>query len=98
MTDTPSNVFTLYEFPADAPEKEIVIETLLWALEEVRMGRLCSVALVGVSEDFKRTVLFGEGVRTDHIPHVIGMLSMLGDELKLGYDEALAEASEYQDI
>lgn len=88
----PTNVLTLYEFPKDPPEKEATIQSLLWALEEVRMNRLCSVAIVGVSEDFSRSITMGEGVRTDHIPHVNGLLDMLQHELRSGYDEAIAES------
>lgn len=87
--ETTSNIHVLYEAPEDSPEKQAVIETLLWALEEVRRDRICSVAVVGVSDDFSRTMLFSEGVRMDQTPHVCGMLSMLAQGLIQTYDEAI---------
>lgn len=93
-----SNVLTLFEFPEDDPQKQPVIETLLWALEEVRLGKLCSIAIVGVSSDFSRSISWGEGVRVDQIPHVNGLLGMLKSDLRESYEEAIADGACSQDV
>ncbi len=79
--DRLKSIVTIFEKPEDSSEIETMVESLLFVLQEVRAGKLQSVAIIGLSDDGKISLSSTAGVRDDMIPTMIGHLEIMKSEL-----------------
>lgn len=78
----------VYEAGEEPFERQAAIQTLLHALQEVRMGRIDSVAFIGSSECGQRTIVQTLGVRDDMVPIMIGLANIMQADLRDAYEAA----------
>lgn len=79
----------VYAAEEDNSEREFLIESLLFILQEVRAGNIDSVCFAASSECGERVIMNCIGVRDDMHPSMIGLMEILKSDMMRAYEEAI---------